>query len=71
MTKSDKNQLFYFESKILRKIFRPTRNSSIREYERRKNTESEELFNKPSIQNMLYANSLNGLGTCGEQTKKL
>jgi len=58
MTKSDKNQLLYFERKVLKKIYGPIRNSVKGEYEKRKNAKLEELFDKPSTKNMLYVESL-------------
>jgi len=48
-TKGDEGKLLRFERKILRRIYGPIRNPDNGEYERRKNTDMERLFNKPNI----------------------
>jgi len=46
--KADEGKLLRFEKKILRRIY-GIRNPDNGEYERRKNTDIERLFNKPNI----------------------
>lgn len=57
-TMNDENQLLYFEKKVLRNMYKPTRNSITEEYENRKNADLNKLYNKPSIKNMSYVKRL-------------
>lgn len=43
-------------------IYSPTRNLNTGKYERRKNTELEELYNKRNIKNMLYTKKFEWAG---------
>ncbi|KAL4084416.1 hypothetical protein QTP88_028238 [Uroleucon formosanum] len=56
--KGDKGKLLRFERKILRRIYDPIRNPDNGEYEHRKNTDIEKLFNKPNIQSFLISKRL-------------
>jgi len=57
-TKGDEGKLLRFERKILRRIYGPMRDPDNREYERRKNTDIEKLFNKLNIQSFLISKRL-------------
>jgi len=59
-TKSDESKLLPFERKVFRKIYGPTRSAS--DYEKGKNADLEQLYNKPNIKNMFYAKRLEWAG---------
>jgi len=61
-SKGNERKLLRFERKILRRIYGPIRNPDNGEYERRKNTDIERFFNKPSIQSFLIAKILEWAG---------
>ncbi|VVC31227.1 OTU domain,Reverse transcriptase domain [Cinara cedri] len=49
LTKGDSKRLMTFERKVLRKIYGPKLNAESQTYERRKNQELQELYNRPNI----------------------
>jgi len=50
ITKGNKQKLLIFESNILSKIYGPILNSESENYERRKNEDIENIFNRPITQ---------------------
>ncbi|CAI6363958.1 unnamed protein product [Macrosiphum euphorbiae] len=59
---NNKGNLLRFERKILRRMHGPIRNPDNGEYECRKKTDIERLFNKPNIQSFLISKRLEWAG---------
>jgi len=61
-TQGDEEKLQNFERKILRKIYGPVYNNELERFERRKNENLQQLYNKPSIRHFLIRKRLEWAG---------
>lgn len=61
-TQGDEEKLQNFERKILRKIYGPVYNNELKRFERRKNENLQQLYNKPSIRHFLIRKRLEWAG---------
>ncbi|KAL4104510.1 hypothetical protein QTP88_019805 [Uroleucon formosanum] len=61
-TQGDEEKLQNFERKILRKIYGPVYNNELEKFERRKNENLQQLYNKPSIRHFLIRKRLEWAG---------
>ncbi|KAL4154176.1 hypothetical protein QTP88_002009 [Uroleucon formosanum] len=61
-TQGDEEKLLVFERKVLRKIYGPARNELTGDYERRKNTNLESLYNKPNVKCFLKSKRMEWAG---------
>ncbi|VVC31329.1 Hypothetical protein CINCED_3A000160 [Cinara cedri] len=62
LTKGDSKRLMTFERKVPRKIYGPKFNAESQTYERRKNQELQELYNRPNIISYIKSKRLEWFG---------
>ncbi|VVC41593.1 Reverse transcriptase domain [Cinara cedri] len=62
LTKGDSKRLMTFERKVPRKIYSPKLNAESQTYERRKNQELQELYNRPNIISYIKSKRLEWFG---------